>query len=44
MAYVGGLDERKIEEIVAKVLDRLGANRGAGQRNGGGVHSRAAAR
>src|SRR5512144_978622 len=24
MAYVGGIDERKIEEIVARVLDRLG--------------------
>src|SRR4051812_8518190 len=24
MAFVGGLDERKIEEIVARVLDRLG--------------------
>ncbi|HUS30048.1 MAG TPA: aldehyde dehydrogenase family protein [Kofleriaceae bacterium] len=35
MAYVGGLDERKIEEIVSRVLDRLG---------GGGVTAAAPVR
>ena len=27
MAYGGGIDERKIEEIVAQVLERLGGGR-----------------